>query len=219
MFYLLVDFLVSCVERILMASYNRVVMVGNLTRDPEYKQLASGQAVCRLGLATNRQFKNRQTGNAVQEVCYVDIDVWGAQAESCKQYLAKGRAILVEGRLKLDTWEDPNGQSRSKHLIVADRVVFLSSGAEVSAGQSAEAESYEAETNSKSQLDAEIEKELNNQIEQIKKRTKPAVKMPEKKIAKKIDVEHESQESGDAGLGAGDIDFKDEPPFQDDLPF
>src|ERR1700722_15432402 len=119
-----------------MASYNRVVMVGNLTRDPEYKQLTSGQAVCRLGLASNRQFKNRQTGNAVQEVCYIDIDVWGPQAESCRQYLAKGRPILVEGRLKLDTWEDPNGQNRSKHTIVADRVVFLSSGAEAGAGAS-----------------------------------------------------------------------------------
>ena len=65
-----------------MAGYNRVVMIGNLTRDPEYKQLTSGQPVCRLGLATNRQFKNRQTGSMVQEVCYIDIDVWGAQADS-----------------------------------------------------------------------------------------------------------------------------------------
>src|SRR5579872_3069071 len=73
-------------ERFLMANFNRVIMIGNLTRDPEHKQLTSGQAVCRLGLATNRQFKNRQTGSMVQEVCYIDIDVWGAQAESCKQY-------------------------------------------------------------------------------------------------------------------------------------
>ncbi len=109
-----------------MASYNRVIMMGNLTRDPEYKQLASGQAVCRLGLASNRQFKNRQTGELVQEVCFVDIDVWGAQAESCQQYLQKGRAVLVEGRLKLDTWDDADGGRRSKHSIVADRVTFVS---------------------------------------------------------------------------------------------
>jgi single-strand DNA-binding protein len=112
-----------------MASYNRVIIMGNLTRDPDHKQLASGQAVCRLGLASNRQFKNRQTGMMVQEVCFVDIDVWGPQAESCNQYLQKGRGVLVEGRLKLDSWTDQEGNRRSKHSIVADRVTFLSSNA------------------------------------------------------------------------------------------
>ncbi|MDR3550940.1 MAG: single-stranded DNA-binding protein [Candidatus Babeliales bacterium] len=185
-----------------MASYNRVVMVGNLTRDPEYKQLTSGQAVCRLGLASNRQFKNRQTGAMVQEVCYIDIDVWGPQAESCRQYLAKGRAVLVEGRLKLDSWEDQNGQNRSKHSIVADRVVFLASGAE--AGAHAESDTAD---NSTSNLDANIERELMGQINDIKRRAKPAVavKAPVAKPTRSSDT--------------GEIDFKDEPPFQDDLPF
>jgi len=109
-----------------MPSFNRVIMMGNLTRDPELKQLPSGQSVCRLGLASNRQFKNRTTGTMTQEVCFVDVDVWGAQAESCNQYLQKGRAVLVEGRLKLDSWEQ-DGQRRSKHSITADRVTFLSS--------------------------------------------------------------------------------------------
>jgi len=107
-----------------MASYNRVILMGNLTRDPEHKTLASGQSVCRLGLACNRSFKNRQTGTVTQEVCFIDVDVWGAQAESCQQFLAKGRPVLVEGRLKLDSWEQ-EGQKRSKHTIVADRVTFL----------------------------------------------------------------------------------------------
>src|SRR5579872_587904 len=111
-----------------MAGYNRIIIMGNLTRDPEHKQLTSGQGVCRLGLATNRQFKNKQSGTMIQEVCYIDIDVWGPQAESCRQYLQKGRPVLVEGRLKLDSWDDANGQKRSKHSIVADRVVFLSQG-------------------------------------------------------------------------------------------
>ena len=111
-----------------MASYNRVVMIGNLTRDPEYKQLTSGQAVCRLGLASNRSFKNKSSGSMIQEVCFVDIDVWGPQAESCRQYLSKGRPVLIEGRLKFDSWQDQNGQTRSKHSIVADRVVFLAQG-------------------------------------------------------------------------------------------
>ncbi len=111
-----------------MASFNRIIIAGNLTRDPEYKQLPSGQGVCRLGLASNRQFKNRQTGTAISEVCYVDIDVWGPQADSCNKFLQKGRGVLIEGRLKFDTWQDAQGQTRSKHSIVADRVVFLGAG-------------------------------------------------------------------------------------------
>src|SRR4051812_2014130 len=120
-----------------MASYNRIIMMGNLTRDPEYKQLSSGQAVCRLGLASNRQFKNRQSNEMVQEVCFIDIDVWGQQAESCRQFLQKGRAVLVEGRLKLDSWQDDSGQRRSKHSIVADRVTFLASGSNAETGTDA----------------------------------------------------------------------------------
>lgn len=113
-----------------MANYNRIIMMGNLTRDPEHKQLASGQAVCRFGLASNRQFKNKQTGTMVQEVCFVDVDVWGPQAESCRQFLSKGRSVLVEGRLKLDSWQEQDGAKRSKHFIVADRVTFLAAGAQ-----------------------------------------------------------------------------------------
>lgn len=112
-----------------MANYNRVIMMGNLTRDPELKQLTSGQSVCRFSLASNRQFKNKQTGSMVQEVCFIDVDVWGPQADVCKQYLAKGRSVLIEGRLKLDSWQDADGNKRSKHSIVADRVTFLGAGA------------------------------------------------------------------------------------------
>jgi single-strand DNA-binding protein len=109
-----------------MASFNKVILVGNLTRDPELKQAGAG-TVCRLSMASNRQFKNRQTGSMIQEVCYIDVDVWGAQAETCKQYLQKGRQVMIEGRLKQDVWKDNEGQTRSKHSIVADRVIFLGS--------------------------------------------------------------------------------------------
>ncbi len=109
-----------------MASFNRVIMIGNLTKDPDYKPQPSGQAVCRLSLASNRQYKNKQTAAMVQEVCFIDVDVWGAQADNCRQYLQKGRPVLVEGRLKLDKWET-DGQTRTRHTIVADRVVFLGS--------------------------------------------------------------------------------------------
>ena len=111
-----------------MANFNRVIIIGNLTRDPDYKQQASGQAVCRLSIASNRQYRNKQTGAMVQEVCYVDVNVWGPQAENCRQYLQKGRPILVEGRLKFETWKDAEGQAKQRHSIVADSVVFLGSG-------------------------------------------------------------------------------------------
>lgn len=194
-----------------MSSFNRVIMAGNLTRDPDYKQLTSGQAVCRLGLASNRQFKNKQSGDMIQEVCYIDIDVWGPQAESCRQYLQKGRPVLVEGRLKLDTWDDANGQKRSKHSIVADRVVFLSSAAQ--------AENATQEDDQRLDPNNPMEKEIMSQIQQIKTRaaSKPAVRAesdfspmpaPKKKAAPKVDAPT-----------TGEIEFNDEPPFQDDLPF
>ena len=185
-----------------MASYNRVVMVGNLTRDPEYKQLPSGQAVCRLGLAVNRSFKNKQSGNAIQEVCYIDVDVWGAQAESCNQYLKKGRPVLVEGRLKYDTWQDQQGGTRSKHSIVADRVLFLqaSQGAELAEGQE---DMTDAVTPARpSTISAPLEKEIMDQIEAIKSRPKNT----------KIHAKKEEQSEMA-------VEFKDEPPFQDELPF
>jgi len=197
-----------------MADYNRIIMIGNLTRDPDYKNLTSGQAVCRLGLAANRQFRNRQTGSMVQEVCYVDIDVWGAQAESCRQYLQKGRAVLVEGRLKFDTWEDTNGQTRSKHIIVADRVVFLS--------QNLASQDTASDTIGMAQKDPneQLEKELLDQIDQIKERAaKKESKSPksdtkkEKKVAEAV-----SDKTSDKDRVEG-VAFKDEPPFADDLPF
>lgn len=196
-----------------MSSFNRVIMAGNLTRDPDYKQLPSGQAVCRLGLASNRQFKNKQSGDMIQEVCYVDIDVWGSQAESCRQYLQKGRPILVEGRLKLDTWDDANGQKRSKHSIVADRVVFLASNAQVESG---------AEDEQRLDPANPMEKELMSQIEQIKSRTaaRPAAK-PESNFeaAKPAPVKKKTVAAPATTPTGGEIDFADEPPFQDDLPF
>ena len=174
-----------------MASYNRVIIMGNLTRDPEYRQLASGQAVCRLGLASNRQFKNRQTGSMVQEVCFVDVDVWGAQAESCNQYLQKGRAVLVEGRLKLDTWVDNDGQRKSKHSIVADRVTFLPNAA----SQSDENFDFKQEE-SKAAAESVKPAVADASMDQTKA-----------KVAKKKEEV------------TGEVDFKDQQPFEDDLPF
>lgn len=118
-----------------MASFNRIIIAGNLTRDPEKRDIGStGQSLCRLSIASNRQYKNRQSGAVNQEVCYVDVDVWGAQSESCMNYLKKGRAVLVEGRLKFDSWKDTDGNPRSRHSVIAERVVFLGNRQDEDAG-------------------------------------------------------------------------------------
>ncbi len=111
-----------------MASFNKVILMGGLTRDPELKQAASGVKVADLSLAISEQWKDRTTGESKETTCYVDVVVWQKQAELCCQYLTKGRQVLVEGRLQLDTWENPQGEKRSKLRVRADRVQFLSDG-------------------------------------------------------------------------------------------
>jgi single-strand DNA-binding protein len=108
------------------ASYNRVILVGNLTRDPELRYIQSGMAVTSLDMAVNDRRKSN-TGEWVEETTYVnDITVWGRQAETACEYLTKGSSVLIEGRLKLDTWEK-DGQKRSKLHVVCERMQFLSS--------------------------------------------------------------------------------------------
>ena len=197
-----------------MASYNRVVIMGNLTRDPDYRQLPSGQGICKLGLAVNRQFKNRQTGSMVQEVCYIDIEVWGAQAESCKQYLQKGRPVLVEGRLKFDTWEDQSGGTRSKHSIVADRVLFL--------GTAAGAESDFDAASSENSFDGSVrmDKDLMAEIDKAQSKIRAATAKPRQSSVPKSKSLHVSSDDDLPSIEVGgSLDFKDEPPFEDDLPF
>lgn len=110
-----------------MADLNKVFLIGNLTRDPEYRPIGERNAVTKLGLATNRKYTTRN-GEEREEVCFVDIEVWGRQAEACNQYLRKGAPAFVEGRLKLDQWEDSQtGQKRSRMLVNAERVQFLGS--------------------------------------------------------------------------------------------
>lgn len=102
---------------------NRVLLAGRLTRDPEVKFTPKGTAVAKLGLATSRTYG--QGDERKEETTFVDIDVFGKSAENCGQYLKKGSSILVEGRLKLDTWDDKQtGQKRSKLGVVADTVQF-----------------------------------------------------------------------------------------------
>lgn len=107
------------------SSFNRVILVGNLTRDPEVRYTPKGTAIAKVGLAVNRTWRN-EAGETKEETTFVDIDIFGRTAETVGQYLRKGRQILVEGRLRMDTWDDKQtGQKRSKLTVVADSVQFL----------------------------------------------------------------------------------------------
>ena len=119
-----------------MASFNKVILVGNLTRDPELRYTPKGMAIAKIGLAVNRTWKS-ETGETKEEVTFVDVDVFGRTAENVGQYMRKGSPILIEGRLRLDTWEDKQtNQKRSKLGVVAETVQFLGSprGAESGGG-------------------------------------------------------------------------------------
>lgn len=111
-----------------MANFNKVILIGNLTRDPELRYTPKGTAIAKIGLAVNRSWKT-ETGESKEEVTFVDVDAFGRQAETIGQYLKKGRPILVEGRLRLDSWEDKQtGQKRNRLGVVLESFQFLDSG-------------------------------------------------------------------------------------------
>src|SRR5260221_6186842 len=110
-----------------MASFNKVILVGNLTRDPELRYTPKGMAIAKVGLAVNRNWTS-ETGEKKEEVTFVDVDIFGRTAENVAQYMRKGRPILIEGRLRLDQWDDKQtGQKRSKLGVVGEVVQFLGS--------------------------------------------------------------------------------------------
>lgn len=111
-----------------MASVNKVILMGNLTRDPELRYTPKGTAVADLGIAVNRRVSDGN-GNWSDETTFVDVTVWGSTAENVQKYLTKGRGVFVEGRLQLDSWEDKqSGQKRSKLKVVGENVQFLPDG-------------------------------------------------------------------------------------------
>ena len=111
-----------------MANLNRVHLMGRTTRDPEIRYTPKGAQVCELGLATNRVFTDEQ-GVKKEETTFVDVTLWGRQAELAGQYLAKGRAVFIEGRLHLDTWDDrASGQKRTRLKVICENLQFLSTG-------------------------------------------------------------------------------------------
>lgn len=118
--------------------YNKVILVGRLTRDVELKYLSSGSSVANFGLATSRSWKDQNTGDKKEEVMFIDITVFGKGGEIANQYLKKGNRVLVEGRLSLDRWEDSQGNKRSKHKIIAENVQFMETKAESMASSASE---------------------------------------------------------------------------------
>lgn len=124
-----------------MASFNKVILLGNLTRDPELRYTPKGSAIARLGMAVNRSYKT-ESGETMEEVTFIDIDAWGKQAELISQYLRKGNPLFVEGRLKLDQWDDKNtGQKVSKLRVVMENFQFVGGRAESGAPAGAPAAS------------------------------------------------------------------------------
>jgi single-strand DNA-binding protein len=136
--------------------FNKVILIGNLTRDVELRYTPSGTAVGKFGLAVNRVYKDNVTGENKQEVLFIDITVFGRSAEVANQYLSKGRRVLVEGRLVLDQWVDSSGQKRSKHSVVAERVQFMDSKSEAQSYQAEKENSYQNSSYQKPQQDNQV---------------------------------------------------------------
>lgn len=111
-----------------MASYNKVILMGNLTRDPELRHTQSGLAICKIGLAVNRRFKDGKTGEWREEPTFIDITIFGNRGEAFAKYHSKGKPAFIEGSLRLDNWEDQNGNKRSKLYVVADEWQFVNGG-------------------------------------------------------------------------------------------
>lgn len=108
-----------------MPNFNKVLLMGNLTRDPELRATPSGTAVCQFGLAVNRIYNN-SNGERQEETTFVDIEAWGRQAETISKYVTKGNPLFVEGRLKLDSWENKEGEKRSKMKVVLENMQLIS---------------------------------------------------------------------------------------------
>ena len=119
-------------------SFNKTILMGNLTRDPEIRSLPSGATVTNFGLAVNETWTDKASGEKREEVCFVDVDAWGRQGEVVLEYFSKGKPILIEGKLKFRTWEADDGTKRSKHSITLDRFSFVGSKNDSNGGSSDE---------------------------------------------------------------------------------
>lgn len=123
-----------------MASINKVILIGNVTRDPEVRYTTSGKAVAEIGLAVNRRIGGGESGERKEETTFIDVILWGKTAEIAGQYLQKGRPVYIEGRLQLDQWDDKQtGQKRSKLRVVGEELQFLGGGVDRQGGKASPA--------------------------------------------------------------------------------
>ena len=137
-----------------MANFNKVILAGNLTRDPQLSYLPSNTPVCELGMAVSRKWRS-QDGEMRDETCFVDLRCYGRQAETLNQYMSKGRPLLVEGRLKFDQWEGKDGGKRSKLYVIVEGFQFLG-GAGAAAGGGNRDEGYRASQPDQTQRPAAV---------------------------------------------------------------
>jgi len=155
--------------------YNKVVLVGNLTRDVELRYSQSGLAIAKVGIATNRKYKSQQ-GEMKEEVCFIDLSIFGRTAEIANQYLRRGSKVLVEGRLVLEQWTDQNGQKRSKHSVTVENLQMLDSRGDGMGNQAG----YSSQSQQNSSYDNH-----NNAAPQQVQYSKPHESIPE------IDIDNE----------------------------
>jgi single-strand DNA-binding protein len=133
---------------------NKILLIGNLTRDVEIRYTQGGTAIAKFGLAVNRRWKDRNAGEDREETMFIDVNVFGRSAEIAHQYLSKGRQVLVEGRLVLEQWTDQNGQKRSRHSVSADNLQFLG-GARSDGGDQSQSGDYQTPKESAPQRQTE----------------------------------------------------------------
>ncbi len=141
-------------------SFNKVILMGNLTRDPETRVTPSGMTICKLGLAVNRTFSTKE-GDKREEVTFIDCDAFGKQAEVISKYMSKGRSILIEGRLRMDEWESQGGDKRSKLVVVVENFQFAGGRGEGESGNS----DYEQSSPPRRQTSAAASKPQNENLD------------------------------------------------------
>lgn len=146
-----------------MASLNKVLLIGNLTRDPDVRMMSNGRPVCNFGLALNRSYKDAD-GNRKEETTFVEVESFGPRAEAVGRFFTKGRAIFIEGRLKLDQWESKEGEKRSALRIVLDSFEFVDSKQDGPSSNSRIVESVSSNEDSKNSPSVSKEVDLDDDV-------------------------------------------------------
>jgi single-strand DNA-binding protein len=146
-----------------MASLNKVLLIGNLTRDPDVRMMSNGRPVCNFGLALNRSYKDAE-GNRKDETTFVEVESFGPRAEAVGKFFTKGRSIFIEGRLKLDQWESKEGEKRSALRVVLDSFEFVDSKQDGPSSNSRIVESAQSNEDSKSSPSVSKEADLDDDV-------------------------------------------------------